>query len=97
MIYTNDALKQRLIAYMVNLIRYPNSVTLFYINLVMDIVFRKATDNSTRDAILMNIMSRMNAEGPQAWGLDYLVKQLMIQKSSLAHLNVSKDIQKLLV
>lgn len=96
MVHTKDNLKHRLITYYINLIRYPNTVTLLFIQLTFKIILKASTDASTRDALLMNILGRMGAESPQAWGLDYLAKQLVMQKNLLANLNVSKDILKML-
>ena len=75
---------------MVNLIRYPNSVTLFYINLALDMILKNNTEKSTRETLLANILVRMSVEDPHAWGLDYLVNQLIGYKSTLISLNVPK-------
>ncbi len=65
-----------------NLVRYPNLVTLFCIDFVKDLFFNKSIkDNSIREMMLSALMARMNAEGPQSWGLIYLTRQLQIHKN----------------
>lgn len=58
---TKDKLKNRLITYFVNLIRYPNSVTLLFIEISLDIIFSSKSETETRDMLLTNIMVRMGA------------------------------------
>lgn len=76
-------MKTKLINFAVNLIRYPNSITLFFIEFARSTIY-KSKDTSVKDAMLVNILGRMNAEGPQAWGLIYLARQLQIHKNELS-------------
>ena len=83
MLNSDEKTKLRLISSTINLIRYPNSITLFFIEFVRSTLHRPAKDSSVKEAMLMNILNRMNTEGPQAWGLIYLTKQLQIHKKEL--------------
>lgn len=93
----NEDTKQRLVHSILNLVRYPNNVTLFFIDMLRDIIFNKLIkDNATREMILHSIIARMNCEGPQAYGLLYLVLQLQIHSNELASLGVSQRVLELL-
>lgn len=75
------------------MIRYPNMVTLFYIDFIKDYIFNKQIkDNSIRELILSLIITRMNSENPHSWGEIYLAKQIQIQKNELHGLGVSGKI-----
>ena len=91
---SNEETKTRLINSILNLIRYPNTITLFFIDLVLnELIFSKQMkDNSTRELTLNCIIARMNAEGPQSWGQIYLALQLQIHSKDLVSLNVSSKI-----
>lgn len=83
----------KLINSMLNLVRYPNNVTLFFIDLLRDIIFNKAIkDVSLRDNILTCFLARTNVEAPQPWGEIYLTLQLQIHYKELVSLNVSQKI-----
>ena len=84
---TDEKIKLRLITCLINLIRFPNSVTLFYIDFARNAILDQSKDQnqtSFREALVVNILARMDAEGPQAWGLTYLVKQLQIHKKDIS-------------
>lgn len=75
------------------MIRYPNNVTLFFIDYLKDIIFNKSIkDNAIREQLLSSIIARMNSEGPHPWGQIYLTKQIQIHKNELHALNVSQKI-----
>lgn len=72
-------------------------VTLFYIDLVKDIIFSKQIkENSIREQLLSCIIARMNAEGPQSWGQIYLARQLQIHKNELLAMNISQKLLEML-
>lgn len=90
--HSPESLKDRLLNLIINLIRYPNTITLFFIDFATSTIFKQTKDTKTRDLLLSRIIRRMNAEGPYGWGLHYLVKQLQILKNELATLHVPKSI-----
>lgn len=91
MIHADSELRDRLIKFALNLIRYPNRVTAYFIEFVNQVVFRLAGDKSVeklRIILLKKILERMNVEDPHAWGMLYLVKQLQVQKNELKKMQV---------
>ena len=77
--------KDKFIKYALNLIRYPNAITLYFIDFVIQGVFKQTSDKSTdsklRNLLLKKVLERMHVEDPHAWGMLYLVKQFQIQKN----------------
>lgn len=69
----------------INLIRYPNHITLFFIDFVAHLVFKqsqakdKERDSALREMMLNNIVTRMKGEVPIAWGLIYLVNNVLVK------------------
>ena len=80
---------------MLNLIRYPNVITVFFIDLVIQIIFKEKQDK-LRVLLLKKIFERMNVEDPHSWGMLYLVKQFQIQKNELKKLQVPNEIMQTL-
>jgi hypothetical protein len=80
--FSFEETRAKLVTSMINLIRFPNQVTLFFLDLINDVLFNKQVkENSIRELILTNISERMNAEGPRPWGLVYLSLQLQIHSN----------------
>ena len=89
-------MKEKLINCGINLLRYPNKVTRFFIEFFTDSILNKNIDEDTRSRILTNIIKRIDAEGPHPWGSLYFVHQLQLLKSRLKELNVPKSILEML-
>lgn len=88
-----------MIKFCLNLIRYPNIVTAFYIDFVLQVVFKSSGDKSAdklRNVLLKKILERMNVEDPHAWGMLYLVKQFQIQKNELKKMQVPNELLQIL-
>jgi len=84
-------LKEKFIKYVINLIRYPNSITLFFIDFITGIVF-KGTHDKTRNLLLSKFIARVNSDSAHPWGMLYLTNQLQIQKNELNKLPIDKEI-----
>jgi hypothetical protein len=84
-------LKEKMIKFALNLIRYPNSVTTYFIDLVTGLIF-KGNQEKTRNMVLSKMFERMNEESGNPWGMLYLVNQLQAQKNELNKLQIPKDI-----
>jgi hypothetical protein len=80
-----------LIKYALNLIRYPNAITCFFIDLVTTLVF-KSNHDKTRNLLLTKIFERINIESAHPWGMLYLVGQFQVQKNELSKLQIPKEI-----
>ena len=94
--HNNNTMREKIINYIINLIRYPNSITLFFIDFFSWGIFNEMFDKECRNMILSIIIKRTDAEGPHPWGLLYFVQQLQIMKNSLGNLHVPKHILDLL-
>jgi hypothetical protein len=84
-------LKEKFIKYALNLIRYPNSITSFFIDFVTTIVF-KSNNEKTRNLLLVKMFERINVESAHPWGILYLVNQFQTQKNELTKLQIPKEI-----
>lgn len=84
-------MRTKLLNNIINLIRYPNYITLYFIDFVTHIIFKQNKDNLLRELILANIITRMRGEVPIAWGLIYLVN-FVLQKKDLQSLNISQEL-----
>jgi len=74
-------------------------VTAFYIDFVLQVVFKSPGDKSAdklRNVLLKKILERMNVEDPHAWGMLYLVKQFQIQKNELKKMQVPNELLQIL-
>ncbi len=74
-----------------NLIRYPNAITVYFIDIITTIIF-KSSSEKLRNVLLTKIFERMNVDSTHPWGMLYLVNQFQIQKNELTKLQVSRDI-----
>ena len=84
-------LKEKMIKFALNLIRYPNTITCFFVDFVTNIVF-KGNHEKTRNLLLIKMFERINVESAHPWGMLYLVSQLQAQKNELNKLQIPKDI-----
>lgn len=84
-------LKEKLIKFVLNLIRYPNTITCFFIDFVTTLVF-KSTHEKTRNLLLSKMFERINVESAHPWGMLYLVNQFQTQKNELTKLQIPKEI-----
>jgi hypothetical protein len=84
-------LKEKFIKFSLNLIRYPNSVTCYFVDFVTTLVF-KGNHEKTRNLLLAKMFERINVESAHPWGMLYLVSQLQAQKNELNKLQIPKDI-----
>lgn len=73
-------LKEKIIKFALNLIRYPNSITSYFIDFVTTLIF-KANHEKTRNLLLAKMFERINIESAHPWGMLYLVNQLQAQKN----------------
>ena len=73
-------LKEKLIKFALNLIRYPNAITCFFVDFVTNLVF-KGSHEKTRNLLLSKMFERINVESAHPWGMLYLVSQLQAQKN----------------
>lgn len=73
-------LKEKVIKFALNLIRYPNSITTYFIDLVTGLIFKNSHDK-TRNLLLSKMFERMNEDSGNPWGMLYLVNQLQAQKN----------------
>ena len=89
-------MKNKIINMIINLIRYPNMITLFYIDFFLDVIMKENVEAEIRNNILRLILRRMDAEGPQAWGMIYLAQQLKGMKNSLTAMKVPQNILEIL-
>lgn len=92
-------LRDKFIKFSLNLIRYPNVVTAYFIDFVIQIVFKSSNDKSAdklRNILLKKTLERMNVEDPHAWGMLYLVKQFQIQKNELKKLQIPNEVLQIL-
>ena len=80
-----------MIKYALNLVRYPNSITCFFIDLITTIVF-KSNSEKTRTLLLSKMFERIHVESAHPWGMLYLVSQFQTQKNELTKLQIPKDI-----
>jgi hypothetical protein len=74
-------------------------VTAYYIDFVLQVVFKSSGDKSSdklRNVLLKKILERMNVEDPHAWGMLYLVKQFQIQKNELKKMQVPNELLQIL-
>ena len=84
-------LKEKMIKYALNLIRYPNAITCYFVDFVTNIVF-KGNHEKTRNLLLTKMFETINVESAHPWGMLYLVSQLQAQKNELNKLQIPKDI-----
>ena len=84
-------LKEKLIRFALNLVRYPNSITCFFIDFITTMVFR-GNSEKTRNLLLAKMFERINVESAHPWGMLYLVSQFQTQKNELTKLQIPKDI-----
>ncbi len=95
----DNEIRDKFIKFALNLIRYPNVVTAYFIDFVMQIVFKSYNDKSAdklRNILLKKILERMNVEDPHAWGMLYMVKQFQIQKNELKKMQVPNEMLQIL-
>jgi hypothetical protein len=90
-VWLEGDLKEKVIKYALNLIRFPNAITSFFIDFVTAIVFR-GTHDKTRNLLLTKMFERINVESAHPWGILYLVSQFQTQKNELNKLQIPKDI-----
>lgn len=83
-------MRTKLINNIINLIRYPNYITLYFIDFVTHLIFKQNKDNSLRELILGTIITRMRGEVP-IMGMIYLVN-FVLQKKDLQSLNISQEL-----
>lgn len=69
---TDSPTRQKLLRGILNLIRFPNLLTLFFINLT-DTILYKEHDPSLQEALARAIIERMTVEKPHPWGLIFVV------------------------
>ena len=84
-------LKEKIIKFALNLIRYPNAITCYFVDFVTNLVF-KGNHEKTRNLLLAKMFERINVESAHPWGMLYLVSQLQAQKNELNKLQIPKDI-----
>jgi hypothetical protein len=95
----DNELRDKFIKLALNLIRYPNVVTAYFIDFVTQVVFKSSNDKSAdklRIILLKKILERMNVEDPHAWGMLYLVKQFQIQKNELKKMQIPNELLQIL-
>jgi hypothetical protein len=92
-------MRDKFIKFSLNLIRYPNIITAYFIDFVIYIVFKSSNDKSSdklRNILLKKTLERMNVEDPHAWGMLYLVKQFQIQKNELKKMGIPNEVLQIL-
>lgn len=89
MISLEGDLKEKMIKFVLNLIRYPNAITLFFIDFVTTLVF-KSTHEKTRNLLLAKMFERITVDPTHPWGMLYLVSQFQTQKNELTKLQIPK-------
>lgn len=81
----------------INLIRYPNNITLFFIDFAMAIIFDLAIDKNLREMMFRNVTVRMiGIEEPIGWGLIYMVYQITPRKGELESGGISQELIQML-
>ena len=91
MISLEGELKEKLVKFVLNLIRYPNAITCFFIDFVTTLVF-KSTHEKTRNLLLAKMFERITVDPTHPWGMLYLVSQFQTQKNELTKLQIPKEI-----
>jgi hypothetical protein len=87
----NHEIKLKLINYAINLIQYPNCITLFFMDFSMHVIF-KQKDNSLRELMLSNIIMRMKGDVFFPWGLIYLTEKFVNLKKELEGFNIPQQL-----
>ena len=85
--FSDGYLRERVIKYILNLIRYPNIITLFLIETITAIIFKQGHEK-IRSSILSKILERVKAENPHPWGIIFLLNKFQIQKNELLRLGI---------
>jgi CCR4-NOT transcription complex subunit 1 len=80
--------KTSLVRGILNQVRFPNLITVFYIKLMSRALFDE-TDTQVQTLLVKAIMERMKMEKPHPWGLIFVTNQMKQRKKKLTHLNLS--------
>ena len=71
-----------------NQIRFPNLITVFYVKLISRALFEE-TDTVVQSLLVRAIMERIKIEKPHPWGLIFVPNQMKQRKKRLVHLNLA--------
>lgn len=83
------ATKNALIRGLLNQIRYPNLLTVFFIKFVARALYEE-TDQQVQTLLVKAIMERMKMEKPHPWGLIFVTNQMKHRKKKLVHLGLAE-------
>lgn len=72
-----------------NQIRFPNLITVFFIKLVVRALYEE-TEAQVQALLVKAIVERMKIENPHPWGLVFVTNQMKQRKDKLTHLNLAE-------
>lgn len=81
--------KSALIRGLLNQIRFPNLITVFFIKFVARVLYDES-ESQAQALFVRAIMERMKMEKPHPWGLIFVTNQMKQRKKKLVHLNLAE-------
>ena len=89
---TETVTKYKLIRGVLNLIRFPNTLTFLLIK-VVDRVLYEEDNPLVQSALVKAIIERMKMEKPHPWGLILVTNEMKGKKKRLAHLGLKEILE----